>query len=282
MPYTFLEGRFLFVLFWQGNAHLPHQEAGVHVLRHTFPQLVGEGQFIVLDVSFETIIPDFVGELFDETAQQEVVGGDDAVGLQSHELADQFEGAFLLVDGIGTFQNLVQDDEELLSLVQQVDDAFQPFQLGEEIRFVVGQRVGRAEAGHQLVRIEDQLFTAYGCADAGQQVVDSNGTQVSALSGHVGTGNDEEERARRKGGVVFHTLGRRHERVSHPGSQEAERFLGQFRIGVVGMIVGKGAQRAEGIQFPDGFQPAGDVLSVAGFPAFDADNFLQLEEDAAL
>ena len=138
MPYTF--GRpFSFVLFRQGDAHLPHQETGIHVLCHAFPQLVGEGEFVVLDVGLEAVISDFIGELFDEAAQQEVVGGDDTVGFQAHELADQLEGAFLLVERVGAFQNLVQNDEELLSLVQQVDDAFQAFQFGEEIRLIVGQ-----------------------------------------------------------------------------------------------------------------------------------------------
>lgn len=98
-----MEGRFLFALFRQGNAHLPHQEAGIHVLCHSFPQFVGEGELIVLDVGFEAVVPDFIGELLDEVAQQEVMGGDDAVGFQAHELANQFEGTFLLVQRVGTF-----------------------------------------------------------------------------------------------------------------------------------------------------------------------------------
>ena len=49
-----MEGRFLFASFRQGNAHLPHQEAGIHVLCHSFPQLVGEGELVVLDVGFDS------------------------------------------------------------------------------------------------------------------------------------------------------------------------------------------------------------------------------------
>ena len=44
--------------------------------------------------------------------RQQVVGGNDAIGLQSHELLDKGKGAFLLVHGVGTFQNFVEDDEK--------------------------------------------------------------------------------------------------------------------------------------------------------------------------
>lgn len=116
-----------------------HQEAGVHILGDTWAQAVGECQFIVCNVCFEAIVADVIGEEVDECSQQQVVGGNDAIGLQSHELLDKSKGAFLLVHGVGTFQNFVEDDEKLLTSLQLVYDEFQTFEFGKEVGLVVVQ-----------------------------------------------------------------------------------------------------------------------------------------------
>mgnify|MGYP000500186740 CR=1 FL=1 len=43
---------------------------------------VGEGQFIVCNVCFEAIVADVIGEEVDECSQQQVVGGNDAIGCK--------------------------------------------------------------------------------------------------------------------------------------------------------------------------------------------------------
>ena len=43
--------------------HFLHQEASIHILGDSFSKLVGEGQLIVMNVGFKTIIADFVGEM---------------------------------------------------------------------------------------------------------------------------------------------------------------------------------------------------------------------------
>ena len=45
-----------------GYSHFFHQEAGIHVLRNSISELVGESQFVVSDVRFETIVVDIFGE----------------------------------------------------------------------------------------------------------------------------------------------------------------------------------------------------------------------------
>jgi hypothetical protein len=58
-----------------------HQEAGIHVLGDSFSKLIGESQFVVLYVGFETIIAYLVGEMLFQIAQEKVVCGDDAIRL---------------------------------------------------------------------------------------------------------------------------------------------------------------------------------------------------------
>jgi len=45
-----------------GYSHFFHQEAGIHILRNSISELVGESQFVVSDVRFETIVVDIFGE----------------------------------------------------------------------------------------------------------------------------------------------------------------------------------------------------------------------------
>jgi hypothetical protein len=85
--------------------HFLHQEASIHVLGNAFSQFVGESQLIMLNVCFEAVIADFVGEMLYQVTQQEVVCGDDSIRLQLEKLFDERERAFLLVHGIGAFQN---------------------------------------------------------------------------------------------------------------------------------------------------------------------------------
>ena len=72
------------------------------------------------------------------------MGGDNATSLLSHQLPHQGQRALLLVDGVGPFENLIQDDEQALSLLQPLDNHLESFQLCEEIGFVAGQGVGGA------------------------------------------------------------------------------------------------------------------------------------------
>lgn len=73
--------RTLWGLVGNDNPHLLHQEAGVHVPGDSGAQAVGEGQLVVGDVCLEAVVADVVGEEVDEGAEEQVVGGDDAVCL---------------------------------------------------------------------------------------------------------------------------------------------------------------------------------------------------------
>lgn len=80
-----------------GYPHFFHQEAGVHVLGDAVLHLVGESELVVGDFCFEAIVADVLRKRLDECAQQQVVRGDNAIGLQCHQLLDEGERAFLLV-----------------------------------------------------------------------------------------------------------------------------------------------------------------------------------------
>ena len=94
-------------------------------MRHAGSQAVAEGQRVARNVGFEAVVADVVGEGVGQGAEGQVVCGDDAVGLQCHELADEGQRAFLLVGRVGSFQDFVEDDEEAFALLQLVDDEFQ-------------------------------------------------------------------------------------------------------------------------------------------------------------
>ena len=100
--------------------------------------------------------------------------GDDAVGVEGHKLADECQRAFLLVSGVGALQYLVQNDEEAFALFQLVDEEFQAFQFGKEVRLVVGQGVAGAQAGDETDGHQLHGGGADRGTDAGQQEVDAH------------------------------------------------------------------------------------------------------------
>lgn len=104
------------------NPHFLHQKTGIHVLCHSLAHVVGEGELISGNIGFETMVADVVGEGVGKGSEHQVVSGNDTVCLQRHELPDEGEGTFLLVGRIGTFQDFVEDDEQLLTGLQFVDD----------------------------------------------------------------------------------------------------------------------------------------------------------------
>ena len=68
---------------FDGDSHLSHQEAGIHVLRDPLSQLVGETQFVVPDIRLKAVVGDVLRKLIDQFPQQQVVRGYDAVCLQA-------------------------------------------------------------------------------------------------------------------------------------------------------------------------------------------------------
>ena len=204
-PFSVPHGGLIPYLFHHCNPHLPHQEAGIHVLRHAFPQAIAEGQRVARDVGLEATVVYLAGEGVGQGAEGQVVRGDDAVGLQGHELADEGQRTFLLVGGVGALQDFVEDDEEAFALLELVDDEFQPLQFGKEVRLVVGQGVTGAQAGDEADGCQLHLGGTDGRTDAGQEVIDAYGAQVGALARHIGTGDDDEFRAPGHSEVVAHT-----------------------------------------------------------------------------
>ena len=219
--------------------------------------------------------------------------GDDAVGPQTHQLLDEGERTPLLVGRVGTLQNFVEDDEELLAALQTVDDGLQPLQFGEEVRLVVAERVGGAQARHQPGRVERHLLGTDGRADAGQQVVHADGAQVGALARHVSSRNDDEGGAARHADVVAHAAVARDERMAHRLGHQLERRFRVVRprvcvaqnvgVGVpLRMVVGERAQRAERVHLADGLQPVRQFARMDFLPRLDAHNLPQLPEEAAV
>ena len=234
-----------FILFHHRNPHFPHQEAGVHVLRHALPQSVAEGQRVARDVGLEAAVVDLAGEGIGQGAEGEVVRGDDTVGPECHELADEGQRTFLLVGGVGALQDFVEDDEEAFALLQLVDDELQAFQFGEEVGLVVGQGVAGAQTGDEADGRQLHLGGADRGTDAGQEIVDAYGAQIGALARHVGTGDDDELRAAGHLEIIAHTAFGGHQRMAQGGGTEAERFVcggNEGGVGVVRMVVGEGGE----------------------------------------
>ena len=59
----------------------------------------------------EAEVVDAVGEAVLQCAQQQVVRGDDAVGLQTHQLLDEGERTPLFVGRVGALQNFVENNK---------------------------------------------------------------------------------------------------------------------------------------------------------------------------
>lgn len=59
--------------------------------------LIREGEFVVRDVRFETVVTDILWEGFYQGAEQKVVSSYDTVGVHIHKLLDESERAFLFI-----------------------------------------------------------------------------------------------------------------------------------------------------------------------------------------
>ena len=68
----------------------------------------------------------------------------------------------------------------------------QSLQLGEEIRFVSCQRIGRVQSRKERARSKGHLVGTHRRTDRCQYEIHPYCTQISAFTGHIGSGDNQE------------------------------------------------------------------------------------------
>lgn len=89
---------------------LPQKVGGVLVTRHAGRDAVSVGD-VVGELDLEAVVVEAAGVLLGHAGELEIVGGDNARDGQRTDGLQKQAGAVELVQGVGAFQNLVEDDE---------------------------------------------------------------------------------------------------------------------------------------------------------------------------
>ncbi|OAV75756.1 hypothetical protein Barb7_00592 [Bacteroidales bacterium Barb7] len=188
--------------------------------------------------------------------------GDDAAGVAGSQLPHQSERAFLFVNGVGAFEDFVENDKEFFALPEPVDNHFEPFQFGEEIGFVAGQGVGSAQTGYQSGGTDGQRGGKDRSTDTRQQIVHACRAQIGTFSRHIGTGDNQKARAFPYLHVISHAYAAMKQRMTQVLSFHPEVGSGNIGEDIVGMIESKAAQRSQGIELTQRIQPTGGIFLV--------------------
>ena len=95
------------------NPHFFHQEGGIHIGGYALADGIIEGEFHLVDVAFKAVIHYESLVFLFQFPQREVMGGNKTADGVVQGTFDQPHGSLLFVGGIGTFQHLVQQDQQI-------------------------------------------------------------------------------------------------------------------------------------------------------------------------
>ena len=123
--------------------------------------------------------------------QLEVVGGYHAAHRHPSHRLKEHARAVQLVEGVGAFQYLVENDEGARRVVADaLQQLFQSQQFGIEVTYAMLQVVGGAHRGEKVEHADGHLAGKDRHSRHCEDVVNADGAQEGALACHVGTGND--------------------------------------------------------------------------------------------
>ena len=130
--------------------NLIQQEGGVLIACHSWLYLVGIGD-VGAEVYLKAIVVETPRTAFCHSGQLQIVGGYNSRNRHAGDGLQKESGAVELVQGIGTFQYLIEDDEGAkLAAFAELHELLETQKLGIEIGNAMSKVVGGAHAGEEL------------------------------------------------------------------------------------------------------------------------------------
>ena len=130
--------------------NLIQQEGGVLIACHSRLYLIGIGD-VGTEIYLKAIVVETPGTAFCHSGQLQVVGGYNSRNRHAGDGFQKESGAVELVQGIGAFQYLIEDDEGAkLAALAELHELLETQKLGIEIGNAMSKVVGGAHAGEKL------------------------------------------------------------------------------------------------------------------------------------
>ena len=130
--------------------NLIQQEGGVLIACHSRLYLISIGD-VGAEVYLKAIVVETPGTAFCHSGQLQVVGGYNARNRHAGDGLQKEAGAVELVQGIGAFQYLIEDDEGAkLAALAELHELLETQKFGIEIGYAMSKVVGGAHAGEKL------------------------------------------------------------------------------------------------------------------------------------
>ena len=130
--------------------NLIQQEGGVLIACHSWLYLISIGD-IGTEIYLKAIVVETPRTAFCHSGQLQIVGGYNARNRHAGDGLQKESGAVELVQGIGAFQYLIEDDEGAkLAALAELHELLETQELGIEIGNAMSKVVGGAHAGEEL------------------------------------------------------------------------------------------------------------------------------------
>ena len=130
--------------------NLIQQEGGVLIARHSRLYLISIGD-VGAEVYLKAIVVETPGTAFSHSGQLQIVGGYNSRNRHAGDGLQKESGTVELVQGIGAFQYLIEDDEGAkLAALAELHELLETQELGIEIGNAMSKVVGGAHAGEEL------------------------------------------------------------------------------------------------------------------------------------